>query len=215
MNSDTQIQKSPCLSNKNIECVDQLLVWSGPWHKKLRKRIYFRSTVVSTLWVIAADKRSMRDGQCMPTLPRHLYWCLCSATDKDKFRHVNVWHTKFGIVYFFTIFFVRMKFKVPVYSRKKDNMTSVQRKWTQSGSFTQNFGHISVEGVTKLFTGLKPFKAAGPGELHRGVRKDLATEKNPMFASLFQQSLDTGELPREWSLAYTCFLVLVELSASL
>ena len=32
----------------------------------------------------------------------------------------------------------------------------------------------------------------------------LATELGPLFAHLFQQSAETGEIPREWSLANIC-----------
>ena len=64
--------------------------------------------------------------------------------------------------------------------------------------------HVSAEGVTKLLKGLNPSKALGPGELHPRVLKELASELGPMFAHLFQQSIDTGEIPKEWSLANIC-----------
>ena len=48
---------------------------------------------------------------------------------------------------------------------------------------------------------LNPSKALGPGELHPRVLKKLAPELGPVFAHLFQQSLDTGEIPKELSLA--------------
>ena len=38
-------------------------------------------------------------------------------------------------------------------------------------------------------------------ELHPEALKELATELGPVFTHLFQQSTDTGEIPREWSLA--------------
>ena len=41
-------------------------------------------------------------------------------------------------------------------------------------------------------------------ELHPRVLKELATELGPVFANLFQQSIDTGEIPKEWSLANIC-----------
>ena len=44
----------------------------------------------------------------------------------------------------------------------------------------------------------------GPDELHPRVLKELASELGPMFAHLFQQSIDTGEIPKEWSLANIC-----------
>ena len=40
--------------------------------------------------------------------------------------------------------------------------------------------------------------------LHPRVLKELATELGPVFAHLFQQSIDTGEIPKEWSLANIC-----------
>ena len=52
--------------------------------------------------------------------------------------------------------------------------------------------------------GLHPSKALGPDELHPRVLKELATELGPVFAHLFQQSIDTGEIPKEWSLANIC-----------
>ena len=59
---------------------------------------------------------------------------------------------------------------------------------------------ISKDGVIKLLKGLNPSKALGPDELHPRVLKELATGLGPVFANLFQQSMDTGEIPKEWSL---------------
>ena len=50
-----------------------------------------------------------------------------------------------------------------------------------------------------MMKGLNPSKALGPDE-HPRVLKELG----PVFAHLFQQSLDKGEIPKEWSLANTC-----------
>ena len=63
---------------------------------------------------------------------------------------------------------------------------------------------VSKEGVTKLLKGLNPSKALGPDELHPRVLKELASELGPVFAHLFQQSIDSGEIPRKWSLANIC-----------
>ena len=54
---------------------------------------------------------------------------------------------------------------------------------------------ISKDGVIKLLKGLNPSKALGP-EFHPRVLKELATELGPVFAHLFQQSMDTGEIPK-------------------
>ena len=63
---------------------------------------------------------------------------------------------------------------------------------------------VSTDGVTKLLKGLIPSKAMGPDESHPRILKELAAEHGPVFTHLFQQSLDTGEIPEEWSLANIC-----------
>ena len=63
---------------------------------------------------------------------------------------------------------------------------------------------ISKDGVIKLLKGLNPSKALRPDELHPRALKELATELGPVYAHLFQQSMDTGEIPKEWSLANVC-----------
>ena len=63
---------------------------------------------------------------------------------------------------------------------------------------------VTKEGVTKLLKGLNPSKVLGPDELHPRVLKEPAMELGPVFAHVFQQSIDTGEIPKEWSLANIC-----------
>ena len=63
---------------------------------------------------------------------------------------------------------------------------------------------VSKDGVIKLLKDVNPSKALGPDELHPRVLKELATELGPVFAHLFQQSIDTDEIPKEWSLANIC-----------
>ena len=56
---------------------------------------------------------------------------------------------------------------------------------------------VSKDGVIKLLKGLNPSKALhvlGSDELHPRVLEELATS--------FQQSTDTGEIPKEWSLGH-------------
>ena len=54
--------------------------------------------------------------------------------------------------------------------------------------------HISNECITKMMKSLNPSKALGPDELHPRVLKELAIELGPVFAHLFQQSLDKDGL---------------------
>ena len=65
---------------------------------------------------------------------------------------------------------------------------------------------VSKDGVIKLLKGLNPSKALGPDQLHPRVPKKLATELGPVFAHLFQQSHDTGEIPKKLSIANGCLL---------
>ena len=74
-----------------------------------------------------------------------------------------------------------------------------------SGPFMQGI-HVSAEGVTKLLKVLNSSKALGPDKLHPRVLKELASELGPMLAHLFQQSTDTGEIPKKWSHANICLL---------
>ena len=62
---------------------------------------------------------------------------------------------------------------------------------------------VTKEGVTKFLKGLNLSKALGPDELHPRVLKELAMELGPVFAHL----IDTGEIPKEWSLANICPLL--------
>ena len=55
-----------------------------------------------------------------------------------------------------------------------------------------------------MMKGLNLSKALGPDEPHPRALKENAVELGPAFAHLFQQSLDTGEIPKEWSLANVC-----------
>ena len=63
---------------------------------------------------------------------------------------------------------------------------------------------VTKEGVTKLLKDINPSKALGPDELHPRVLKELAMKLGLVFAHLFQQSIGTGEIPKEWSLANIC-----------
>ena len=62
----------------------------------------------------------------------------------------------------------------------------------------------SKDRVIKLLNGLNYSKALGPDELHPRVLKELPTELGPVFAHLFQQSIDNGEIPKEWSHSNFC-----------
>ena len=80
------------------------------------------------------------------------------------------------------------------------NRNTVRYLLDRSAPFMEDIV-VTKERVTKLLKGLNPSKALGPDELHSRVLKELATELGPIFAHLFQQSIDSGETPKEWTLA--------------
>ena len=61
---------------------------------------------------------------------------------------------------------------------------------------------VLSEGVIKLLKGLNPSKALEPDELHPRVLKELSNELGPVhvFPHLFQHSLNTDEISKEWLL---------------
>ena len=56
---------------------------------------------------------------------------------------------------------------------------------------------VTEEGVAKLLFKLAPFKASGPHD----IPNQPSTELAPAMTTLFNQSLQTGQLPQEWKLA--------------
>ena len=48
-----------------------------------------------------------------------------------------------------------------------------------------------------MMKGLNPSKALGPDKHNPRVLKELAADFGPLFAHLFQQSLDKCEIPKE------------------
>ena len=89
-----------------------------------------------------------------------------------------------------------MNFKIP-WKTCNANKPDTVSKWYQTILISLNDIAVSKDGVIKLLKSLNPSKALGPDELHPGVLKELATELGPVFAHLFQKSIDTGEIPKE------------------
>ena len=86
-----------------------------------------------------------------------------------------------------------------MYSNGHSDTRSVQENFDLLTSLIQDSADKHIPSKTS-----NPSKALGPDELHPRVLKELATELGPVFAHLFQQSIDTGEIPKEWSLANIC-----------
>ena len=58
---------------------------------------------------------------------------------------------------------------------------------------------IDTVGVEKLLSKIKPHKACGPDELPNMVLSKCAKSLAPGISTLFQKSLDSGILPKDWT----------------
>ena len=57
---------------------------------------------------------------------------------------------------------------------------------------------ISEDGVIKLLRNIKINKATGPYELPNRVLQECATEVAQAVTAIFQRSIDSGQLPKDW-----------------
>jgi hypothetical protein len=57
---------------------------------------------------------------------------------------------------------------------------------------------ISLEGVRKLLSNIDTSKAIGPDQIQNQALKLASDEIAPILHFIFQQSLDTGDLPLDW-----------------
>ena len=55
-----------------------------------------------------------------------------------------------------------------------------------------------TRGIQKQLESIRPDKACGPDQIPACVLKESTFELAPIFASLFQQSVNDGNLPSAW-----------------
>ena len=63
---------------------------------------------------------------------------------------------------------------------------------------------VFLNGILKLLKDLNTHKAAGPDQLKPLVLQRLRDVIVPILQVIFQQSLDTGRVPKDWNTAYVC-----------
>ena len=61
---------------------------------------------------------------------------------------------------------------------------------------------ISTKGVEKLLAGLNVKKASGPDNIPCKILLELAAELARILTTIFQQSLETGQIPDDWTVAF-------------
>ena len=57
---------------------------------------------------------------------------------------------------------------------------------------------VSAQGVQKLLSQINVNKASGPDGIPNAILKSLSNELAPVLASIFNQTLVTGQLPDDW-----------------
>ena len=121
-----------------------------------------------------------KDSQNIPPLKKG-HTDKLAESDKDKAEALN---GQFSSV------FSKSTFQsVPFLARKVPQMPEI---------------NITVGGVVKILKGLNPSKASGPDEIHPKILKELANELGPIFRDIFQQSLNSGRIPSDWTQANIC-----------
>ena len=69
---------------------------------------------------------------------------------------------------------------------------------------------VSESGVLKLLREIKVNKAVGPDELPNRVLQECAEEIRPAVTAVFQKSIGTVELPKDWRYANVAHLHFVK-----
>ena len=63
---------------------------------------------------------------------------------------------------------------------------------------------VSTNGISKLLKDLNPHKAAGPDQIKPLDLQNLRDVIAPILQVIFQRSLNTGRVPKDWSTAFVC-----------
>ena len=124
-----------------------------------------------TLWSYVKLMKTENLG--IPTLRTQTKLC---TTDEDKAQALNE------------------QFQSVFSSSSSDNIPD------KGPSNYPSISHIKIheDGVTKQLLNLNPTKASGPDEVSPRLLKSVAVELAPALTILYQQSIDTGEVPVQW-----------------
>ena len=60
---------------------------------------------------------------------------------------------------------------------------------------------VSSKGVEKLLSKLNVKKASGPDNISCHILRELSAELAPVLAGIFTQSIESGEVPQDWTQA--------------
>ena len=103
-----------------------------------------------------------------------------AETDKEKAEALNTQ---------FTSVFTETDYKSVPIKMPANKMTDIK---------------VDKNGVINILKGLNTTKAMGPDAIHPRILKKLAVELSDIITHFFQQSIDSGTVPKEWNKANIC-----------
>ena len=82
-----------------------------------------------------------------------------------------------------------------------ENFDSIPNKGASPLSSISDF-QVTMQGIHRLLLNLDPHKPPGPDNIHGRFLKETASEIAPLLTHLFQQYLNSGEVPMVWRQGY-------------
>ena len=82
-----------------------------------------------------------------------------------------------------------------------ENFDSIPNKGASPFPSISDF-QVTMQGIHRLLLNLDPHKPPGPDNIRGRFLKQTASEIAPLLTHLFQQSLNSGEVPMAWRQAY-------------
>ena len=82
-----------------------------------------------------------------------------------------------------------------------ENFESIPNKGASPFPSISDF-QVTMQGIHRLLLNLDPHKPPGPDNIRGRFLKQTASEIAPLLTHLFQQSLNSGEVPMAWRQAY-------------
>ncbi|CAH1255608.1 Hypp1571 [Branchiostoma lanceolatum] len=97
--------------------------------------------------------------------------------------------------------------KAEILSRQYDSVFTVEDLTTVPELGTSPYPdmppvEVTLAGVQKLLQGINPAKASGPDLVPCRILRDYATEISPILHIIFNQSLESGQVPADWRSAF-------------
>ena len=104
--------------------------------------------------------------------------------------------------------YLEAKYKADILNKQFKSVftPAVAGCWDTYFDRPQNSSHFTscnkCQGSGKLLAGLNVKKASGPDNISCKLLRKLSTELAPILTTIYQQSLETGQIPSDWATAF-------------